>query len=219
MISFAERYDRSIRLFGEEGQRSLRRTKVAIVGVGGLGSPLAQHMALLGVRNITLVDDDEIDDTSRNRFVGARHFDPVPGSPKVELAARLIREINPDVEVTRLKRRLVSPEAFEAIREANWIFGCFDEDGPRAILNELCSANDLPYIDLASDVPKPGIYGGRVCVSWKGNGCLHCLSQLDQDAVRRYLETEAERQQEDAVYGIARECLKKLAPRCPLLMG
>jgi molybdopterin/thiamine biosynthesis adenylyltransferase len=86
------RYHRNVMLFGEEGQRKLRQTKVVIAGVGGLGSPLAQHMALLGVEEVGLIDDEELDDTNRNRFIGARADDPVPGSPKVSLAARLIHE-------------------------------------------------------------------------------------------------------------------------------
>src|SRR5450432_3045144 len=98
MMAGPDRYHRSILLFGEEGQRKLRATSVVVAGAGGLGSPLAQHLALLGVRKIVLVDSDELDETSRNRFIGAHHDDAVPGSPKVLLVDRLIKTINPGVE-------------------------------------------------------------------------------------------------------------------------
>ena len=52
---------------------SCRQAKVTLIGVNGLGSPLAQHLALLGVGSVTLVDDEELDETNRNRFIGARH--------------------------------------------------------------------------------------------------------------------------------------------------
>src|SRR5438552_509892 len=91
------RYDRSIRLFGAEGQRKLRETTVVVVGVGGLGSAIVQHFALLGVGSIALIDSEELDETNRNRFIGARNADPVPGSLKVNLAQRLVQEINPKV--------------------------------------------------------------------------------------------------------------------------
>jgi molybdopterin/thiamine biosynthesis adenylyltransferase len=213
------RYDRNIRLFGEDGQRKLRRTKVVFMGVGGLGSPLAQHMALLGVGQVSLADDEELDETNRNRFVGARHDDPVPGSRKVELAARLIREINPDVAVVPLNCGLVTPEGFAAIKEADWVFGCFDEDGPRFILNELCAAYAKPYIDLASGVPEEGAYGGRVCVVVDGNGCLSCLDQLDEKDVRLYLATEEERIREAAIYGIPLEALGQAGPSVSPING
>ena len=147
MKDLPERYDRNIRFFGKDGQRKLQQTRVALIGVGGLGSPMAQHLALLGVGSVTLVDDQELDETNRNRFIGARNDDPVPGSPKVNLAARLIQEINPDVDAKPIQMGLVSPDAFEAVKSADWVFGCFDEDGPRFVLNELCSAYEKPWLN------------------------------------------------------------------------
>jgi glycine/D-amino acid oxidase-like deaminating enzyme len=207
MNELSGRYHRNTLLFGAEGQKKLRATRIAIVGDGGLGSPLAQHLALLGVGKVWLIDADELDETSRNRFVGARHDDPVPGSAKVFISARLIKEINPSVEVVQVPHGLVSPEAFAALREADWIFGGLDHDGPRYILNELSAAYAKPYIDLASDVPEPGVYGGRVCVADCGCGCLSCLGLLDPTAVRRYLSSAADRAIEDAIYGINKAAL------------
>lgn len=219
MTSLPERYDRNIRFFGEDGQHKLRQTKVTLIGVGGLGSPLAQHLALLGVGSVTLVDDEELDETNRNRFIGARHCDPVPGSPKVELAARLIAEINPGVEAKPIQKNLVTVDAFEAVKTSDWTFGCFDEDGPRFILNELCSAYEVPYIDLASDIHKAGVYGGRVCIAWDGQSCLHCLNLLDPNDVRRYLSGDEEQARVAAVYGIPREALGESGPSVSPING
>jgi tRNA A37 threonylcarbamoyladenosine dehydratase len=61
MSELSKRYDRNIRLFGEEGQRKLRQTKVLIAGARGLGCVLAQNVALLGPAEIASLDDDELD--------------------------------------------------------------------------------------------------------------------------------------------------------------
>lgn len=212
MGSTHSRYDRSERLFGAAGQQNLRETHALLIGVSGLGTPVAQHLALLGIGHATLAEPKELDETNRNRFIGARHDDPVPGSSKVSLAARLIREINPDVYVTEICARLEHQKTFDAVKQADWIFGCFDQDGPRAILNELCAAYDKPYIDLASDIPEPGIYGGRVFTAWNGNGCLHCLGVLDEDDVRAYLSTDTEKAVIDKIYGIDRRLLHGIGP-------
>ena len=212
MNAIPERYHRSMLLFGADGQRALGRIGVAIVGTGGVGSALAQHLALLGVHQITSIDPEELDDTNRNRFVGARITDAVPGTLKVAIVDRLIRETNPDVASIPLAKSLLSLEAFDAIRASDWIFGCLDDDGPRAVLNELCAAYGLPYIDLAADVPAAGIYGGRVCVAIDGDGCLECLGQLDKRDVRRYFESQEQRNREDAVYGVPREALSQSGP-------
>lgn len=212
MNEIPERYDRSMRLFGADGQRALAGVAATLVGGGGVGSALAQHLALLGVRRITSIDPEELDETNRNRFIGARITDLVPGSLKVALIDRLIRETNSEVESEPIATSLLSTEAFDAIRVSDWVFGCLDHDGPRAVLNELCAAYGLPYIDLAADVPAEGVYGGRVCVAIDGQGCLDCLGLLDKRDVRRYFESEEQRDREDAVYGIDRKALETRGP-------
>ena len=220
MAPLSDRYHRNILLFGEKGQRKLHNTAVTVVGVSGLGSPVAQQLALLGVGAVTLIDDQDLDNTNRNRFVGARHDDSVPGSPKVHLAGRLVREINPDVAVRPLQIGLVTPSAFEAVKSADWVFGCFDDDGPRFILNELCIAYEKPYVDLASDLPEePGEYGGRVCVVREDTGCLVCQERVDLDDVHRYLSSEAEQHARDAIYGVPRDALGHAGPSVAPLNG
>jgi len=200
MNTARDRYDRSLLLFGAEGQAKLAEVRATVVGVSGLGSPLVQHLALLGIGDLTLVEPEELDDTNRNRFVGARVSDPVPGSPKVDLAARLVAEINPDVKVHRLRCSLVTSQAFAAIRASDWVFGCLDHDGPRYVLNELSAACKNKYIDLASDVPEPGVYGGHVCVSGFSGGCLSCRGLLDMKAVNRWLASPEARAAHDAIW-------------------
>lgn len=121
MIITDERYDRSRRLFGVAGQRKLSGTRVAVGGISGLGSPMVQHLGLLGVAHVAMIEPQELDNTNRNRFVGAKSTDPVPGSPKVDLAERLLAEINPHVAVTKIRSSIVSAEAFAAVKAADSI--------------------------------------------------------------------------------------------------
>ena len=73
-----------------------------------------------------------------------------------------------------------------AIEGADYVFGCVDNDGVRFFINEACVAYEKPLIDLASDVPEPGVFGGHVAITTGNHGCLHCLDLLDPDEVRRY---------------------------------
>jgi hypothetical protein len=219
MSEIRKRDHRSTLLFGAEGQRKLRGTSAVVVGDGGLGSALIEHLALLSVGKITEIDAEELDETNRNRFIGARIADTIPGTLKVSISDRLVREIDPDIMSIPVPEELVSERAFEAVKAADWIFGCFDDDGPRAILNDLTAAYAKPYVDLASDVPEPGIYGGRVCVSLNGDGCLDCLGLLDRRDVRRYLQTAEERKAEDAIYGISKMALERKGPSVSPING
>jgi molybdopterin/thiamine biosynthesis adenylyltransferase len=219
MSLIAERYDRSIRLFGEEGQNKLMQTRVALAGVGGLGSAIAQHLALLGVGEIALIEPEELDDTNRNRFIGASIKDSVPGSRKVEIVQRMIHEINPDLAVKILPYGLIAEESFECIKLCDWVFGGFDHDGPRFVLNELCAAYSKPYIDLASDIPSAGEYGGHVVVSHSAQGCLYCLGLLDPEEVREFLDSPCDRVVRKAIYGVDTALLSKKGPSVSPING
>src|SRR5438270_12650124 len=90
------RYSRNIALFGSEGQQRIAATRVAIVGLGGLGSHVAQQLAYLGVVRYGLIDGDVVTESSLNRVVGAVPRDVLAMTPKVQSARRLIKSIQPD---------------------------------------------------------------------------------------------------------------------------
>lgn len=207
-----DRFDRNERLFGKEGQAKIRAARVTLIGAGGLGTHVAQQLALLGIGALTPADHEELSNSNRNRYIGAWATDPVPGSRKVDLIKRLVGLTDPSIDVTPLCSKFPSPETLEAVKSADYVFGCVDGDGPRFVLNEACVAYDKPLFDLASDVPEPGHYGGRVAVSRRNNGCLHCLGILDAREVRRSLSPNEVLENEDAEYGIRRAVLGEVGP-------
>lgn len=217
----SKRYDRNIRFFGKEGQECLAAAKVAVVGIGGLGTHVVQQLALLGIGRLALIDPEELDHTNFNRYIGARYDDPVPGTLKVNIGGRLVEQINPQIQVTRTPKSLVSQEAFDAIIASDYVFGCVDREGLRLILTELCAAYSKPYFDLASDIilENPPQYGGRVCVAWDGHGCLLCYGELDiAEAQADLINPEAARDRE-TIYGVPREVLDEAGPSVVSING
>lgn len=202
-----DRLDRNIRFFGMDGQERLRRLRIAIVGVGGLGTHVAQQLAYLGVGEVILIDDEDLDETNKNRYVSAYFRDPVPGSRKVDLAERMVLLIDPHISIIKVYRPLCSEEAFREIVKADYVFSCVDNDGARLVLTELCAAYSLPYFDLATEIlaGPPLLYGGRVCTAWKGDGCPICLDQLDLREAQKELETARARQDRVRLYGLTKE--------------
>ena len=215
-----ERHDRNILFFGKEGQDRLAACTVAIVGVGGLGTHLVQQLSLLGVGQLVLVDQGELKESSRNRYIGARHDDPVPGSPKVFIGERLAREIDPLIEVETIYDQLVSQAAFDAIKDCDYVFGCLDNDAARLVLNELCLAYGKPYFDLASDIAAEGTrYGGRVCAVWHDPGCLVCYEEIDAAEVSLNSMTEEQRRDHEAIYGVPADVLDEAGPSVVSING
>lgn len=216
-----QRFDRNIRFFGKEGQDKLASSRLAVVGVGGLGTHVLQQAALLGVGRFGLIDSEELDETNLNRYVGAHHDDPIPGTPKVDIGERMVTSINPEIEVNKVFDSLVSESAFNEIIHADYVFGCLDREGARLVLSELCTAYDRPYFDLASDISSGEslIYGGRVFVSWQGNGCLVCCGVLDVAEAQADLSGPEGKRNRDALYGVKRDLLDQVGPSVVSING
>jgi tRNA A37 threonylcarbamoyladenosine dehydratase len=210
-----DRFDRQVRFFGREGQERLATARVAIVGVGGLGSHVGQQVALLGVGTIMPVDAQELDLTNRNRLVGAREDDPITGTRKVDIAERTVKAIDGSIVVDKVFDSLVSEQGFAAVIAADYVFGCLDSEGARLVLTEVCAAYSKAYIDLSSDIlpADPPEYGGQICIAWDGNGCLSCLNVLDRAEAEAELAGPEERRRRAEIYGVRRDLLENVALR------
>jgi molybdopterin/thiamine biosynthesis adenylyltransferase len=215
------RFDRQMRLFGEAGQARIAAASVAVIGAGGLGSPVVLQLSLLGVKKLAVIDAQEVKRSSANRYVGLRHDDPIPGTLKVDLCERVAHAIDPAIEVEKVADSLVSERAFRAIIAASHVISCVDNDGVRLVSTELCAAYAKPYFDLASDI-MPGEnpqYGGRVCVSWDGNGCPVCLGVLDLKEANALLAGPDVRKDEERIYGVDRKFLGEAGPSVVSING
>jgi len=215
------RFDRNIRFFGAEGQNKLRQAVVAIVGVGGLGQHVVQQLAFLGVGTLILIDDEDISDSNLNRYVFARHDDPIPGTKKVDIAKRAIELIDPTIKVICIPKELRTHEAFDALLQAHTIFGCLDNDGARVVLNDLCLAYGKSFFDLASDTENSGKlrFGGRIAHSGNDSGCLVCMDLLDLKAATDQLASPLSRQDKAKIYGVDISDLDEVGPSVVSLNG
>jgi len=208
-----DRFERQIRLFGNEGQEHIRRTNVAIVGAGGLGSHVTQQLAFLGVGNITIIDADKVEASNLNRLIGASHEDLESNKDKVEIAKRLIMAIDPTIKVNVIAKKLQTEEAFLEIKKSNYVFGCVDNDLARLILTELCLAFEKPYFDLASDITDDGEnYGGRVFVTFDNKGCLYCYGLISPDEVGTSISSPSVKKDREDIYGVSVRYLANTGP-------
>lgn len=217
-MTSSERFSRQIALFGEKGQLKLIDTRAAIVGLGGLGSHVAQQLAYLGVGELLLVDTDKVETSNLNRLVGATADDV--GRRKVDVAADAIRAIAPQTTVV-CEATEFAELAGGRLDERDVLFGCVDNDRTRLQLLEGASRRRLTYIDSASDVlPDQDVlrYGGQVVVA-NGQGCLLCRGLLDQDAIRHAGMSDADREIEHKIYGIEDAALGETGPSVVTVNG
>lgn len=213
-----ERYDRQIRLFGAEGQQELLDAKVSVAGTGGIGSHVVQQIAYLGVGEITLIDMDTLANSNRNRLIGSYSLHP-DGEPKTEILKALVENINPRITLNVVQESVISPKSQKAMQKSDFIFSCFDNDGPRAFVNEFVQAFEISCIDIASGIHLDSMdYGGRL-IYIDGCGCLVCLNELDQDEIRKFYESQEQKEDSQKIYGIDKSVLHDSGPSVVSING
>jgi molybdopterin/thiamine biosynthesis adenylyltransferase len=196
--SIASQYDRQVRAFGPVGQAAVASQRVAIVGLGGTGSIVAQQLSYLGVHNFVLIDPDVVDATNLNRTVGAVPADI--GRPKVHVAAAAIRAIMPGAAVEEIVGDVTFGAIARKVATSDFIFSCTDTEGSRAVLGQVAYQYLVPMVDVGVNIVVENgsvrYLEGRAQMFAPGLGCYVCGEQLDWQTVRRDLQTEHHRRED-----------------------
>src|SRR6202521_2784385 len=144
------RYSRHILLpeLGVDAQQRFATARVLIIGVGGLGNPVAQFLAAAGVGTLTLVDADSVDLTNLQRQI---LFDThVVGAAKVDAAAQRLAAVNPEVRVVRVATRVCDAELAPLVAAADIVVDCSDNFATRHAVNRACVGARKPLVSGAA---------------------------------------------------------------------
>lgn len=141
-----ERYARQIILpeVGEEGQEKLRKARVLIVGVGGLGSPIALYLCAAGVGKLGLVDDDVVSLNNLQRQV--LYTENQVGQPKATCAARRLNALNSEPEIVPIPHRLTADNADHLLADYDIVVDGCDNFSTRYLLSDACARAGKPYV-------------------------------------------------------------------------
>jgi molybdopterin/thiamine biosynthesis adenylyltransferase len=144
-----ERYARHIVLpeVGGPGQAALRRSRVLVIGAGGLGAPLILYLAAAGVGTLGIVDDDVVSLSNLQRQV--IHATPDLGLPKVDSAAAIISRLNPHVAVEKHGMRLGPQNALSLIGKYDLIADGSDNFATRYLVSDACYFAKKPLVTAA----------------------------------------------------------------------
>lgn len=144
------RYSRQILLpqIDIDGQQRLLDSRVLIVGLGGLGAPVALYLAAAGVGTLVLADHDEVDLTNLQRQI--IHQAAGVGLPKVQSAASGIKALNPDVETLLLEQALAGQNLADAVASVDLVVDCCDNFATRQAVNAACVTLRRPLVSGAA---------------------------------------------------------------------
>ena len=166
-----ERYSRQILLpeIGGKGQQKLLASKVLIIGVGGLGSPIASYLTGAGVGTLGIVDSDEVELSNLHRQMIYSSDDI--GKKKAITAQNRLQRMNPDVKVIPYVLRLTSKNIMDIIKEYDIIVDGSDNFPTRYLVNDACVLTKKTLVFGAFFR-----YEGQAMVIKPGEGpCLRCM--------------------------------------------
>jgi len=198
-------YDRQIRMFGKTGQIALASCRVGIVGLGGIGSMVAEYLARLGVGLFCLVDNDYVEESNLSRIVGASASDAVHRAPKIAVAKRLILQGNHDADVQLVKEDAAKESAAKALTSCDYLFLAADSMRARLVFNAIVHQYLIPGAQLGSKIRSDST-GTLVEVMSAnrpvrpGHGCLWCNQLIDPNQLAMEAKTDKERKAQ--AYGV-----------------
>lgn len=174
--------DSTILLWGAEGQARLGRLRVAIIGLGGVGGILAEHVARLGVGELLLIDFDRLKLANKNRSQGATPAELDRGVLKVDVGERLARDgaTAPGFAVTSVRGSIVERGTVQNVLDCDVVLNAADSPWARQVLDHLAFAHLIPVISGGSELrgdPETLLLvaaKSEVAVAAPGHPCFEC---------------------------------------------
>jgi len=172
----ADRYARHLVMpqVGANGQRKLLQSRILLVGLGGLNSPVALYLAAAGVGTLGLADFDTVERSNLQRQI--IHGESSLGAPKATSARDRIRDLNPDIDTIVYDRRVTAGNANELLESWDIVVDGTDSFASRYALNDACVRQSIPLVYGA--VMR---FQGQVSVFWPAGGerdtapCFRCM--------------------------------------------
>lgn len=148
MLSESEliRYSRQLKIpeFGEESQKKLKNSHIAIVGIGGLGCASATYLTAAGVGRITIIDFDIVELSNLNRQV--LYGEEEIGEKKVFVAQRKLSKLNPRAEIIPVFARVTEENISKLMDGAQAVLDGLDNFSTRLVVNSACIRHKIPFI-------------------------------------------------------------------------
>lgn len=179
----------TVSVWGDEDQAAIARLRIGIVGLGSVGSIVAETLSRIGVSKMTLIDHDRIEPRNIDRTLGTFRRDARRKVPKVKVAERLINSSHTaaSMDLRIIQNTLLSEEGLAAALDCDVLFSCVDRPFPKHVLNALAYAHLIPVIDggiLARMHDGEFLHADwRIHTVGPEYACMVCTGALKQEGV------------------------------------
>ncbi|MBK1642528.1 hypothetical protein CKO12_11690 [Chromatium okenii] len=164
-------------------RRIMHNQRIALIGVGGLGSVIAENLIHSGFQHLQLIDHDCVEITNLNRIVGAYASDAAAQRLKVDAVRDHLQRINPAAQIDTLPLRLEDPAVLPLLAQADWFIVTTDNHASRFKAQELALRLGIPLLAAGSNISvndgQITDLSGEVIIARNGDRlCLNCLQRV-----------------------------------------
>lgn len=202
---------RTISVWGPENQEKLMNLRIGIIGLGSVGSIVAETLARIGIQELILIDYDKIEEHNLDRVVGVTKKDI--GLFKVEVIAKSIKRSSPlkDFKVTSITRNISDQHAYKSALDCDLLFCCADKPRARYILNHLAYAHLITVFNggILAEIKnnKLQFADWELSIIGPGYPCMQCISAYKSSDVM--LEIEGRLGDPEYIRGLSKESIYK----------
>lgn len=174
-----ERYSRQIQIpeVNIDGQNKLEKSKVLIVGAGGLGAPVSVYLTEAGIGSITLIDFDVVNISNLNRQFLYNENDI--GKTKIEVATKYLKTLNKNIDIRGINEKITSENAESILKDYDLIIDCLDNFKTRYIINRYAWKLKTPVFHAGVS----NFFGQITIIIPDSTPCLECVFPDVQDVI------------------------------------
>ncbi len=185
---------RTIESWGEERQRRLESLRIGVVGLGSVGSVVAEGLARTGIRELVLIDHDVVKLHNLDRMLNASTRDV--GCLKTDVAEKSVRRASParNIRIINHRTKIQDRVAYSAARDCDILVCCVDSPSARDLLNRIAYRDAIPVVDGGVEVRTDPRNGNMNAARWRAHivnpytECLRCNGQYTSSDVMLELD-------------------------------
>ncbi|MBQ7705548.1 MAG: ThiF family adenylyltransferase [Selenomonadaceae bacterium] len=195
-IKVDEMFNRSVLALGLDNMRKITgNQKISVVGVGGIGSILAENLIHMGFNFINLIDFDKLEISNLNRIVAATYEDAVKERVKVEAIKNNLLKINPRATINALNHNVFDFEVEKVLADSDWILVATDNHASRFHIQELAFKYFVPFITVGVNITVEDgeikdMSGEVILVRIGDRVCLTCLKRLKPNEIAKEIHPD-----------------------------
>ncbi len=175
-------FQRTALLIGEEGIRKLQKSRVAVIGLGGVGSYAVEALVRAGVGSFLIIDFDRVNESNINRQLIALHS--TIGQLKTDVIKQRILDINPDVQIEILSEFFAQDNRLDYLKSADFILDAIDSIGPKMGMIKDLTELEIPFISVLGAGNRLDPSKIEITSIWKTEQCP--LARRLKKLLRRY---------------------------------